>query len=263
MKKMVSIIFLLMIILTISSCDNNSSYSKKPKKDYYQLSVTSEIVDVLDLPENGYYKAGCILEIKAAICTDVGMYVYLNNEKMECEYEDDYLYWTFSMPKKDSTIHITRNEFYGKDVYAFEEVFSEVKFLNEENVIKIREELGYYGVSSENFTEISYTENPNDIKDILTIFDQPLKVVEYEKITGGGYRKYSFYEKNSIRYDLLISNGSIVLQYFSDAYFFKFDNTDFKFPKMKNKSNEYYSFNRCYETGKVYSYSDVKDLSKT
>lgn len=262
MKKIVVIIFFFMMIFTISSCEFNS-YSKNPKEGFYELIVTSEVKDMITLPKNGYYKAGTTLKLKTLFRTDVSLYLYLNNEQIRFKVEDEMFVCSFEMPQMDSTIHITMNEFYGKDDYTFRELFYWVDYLNEENVIKIREKSGYYGVSPENFTNISYTENHEDIKNILTIFNQPLKIVEDEQVTGGWYKKYRFYRNDGLSYELDISNGIIVLQYFNAAYHFKFDNTDFKFPEMKNKSNEYYSFNSNYEAGKIYSYSYLKELSRT
>lgn len=125
-------------------------------------------------------------------------YIKVNNE---------YIWeYNFEMPKEDVTVEFKVESIEYLDVKSI----LNIPQLSQDDVIKVRCEKGAIGVAPGTFTEIAYSENVDDINDVLSM----LEMMVYEdkgedwQVTGGGYIEYTVYTQNN-NYTIEITNGYI------------------------------------------------------
>ncbi|MDE7440443.1 MAG: hypothetical protein K2N23_08050, partial [Clostridia bacterium] len=187
---------------------------------YYRVTATG-IDDLFYEPLENLYEADTEVEVKLNVITDVSLYVFVNDKRVEqSHYDSDYWGYKFTMPHADIVIHITTDEYYGVEICDFDVPFYWVKYCQSENVVKIQRERGYYGVSPDILPEVVYITDKAEIENICTIFNCKLKPIPNPHIDGGGYVTYTFYTADA-EYELQISNGYPISISFSDCRFFE------------------------------------------
>jgi hypothetical protein len=214
----------------ISESTINQLLKQNGDNDEYVLTANKSSNSNIspDFPSSGWYKKGTKISYKVEIVTDVTFYSYLNDERLYC-YKDDgflggYQYYEFIMPEEESILTLTSDEFYINREYHFNELFSWINSINEENVKSIRIEDGYIGVNPETANPtITYSEDKRDITYNLSVLSEPLKKTYYD-IDGGSYREIYFILEET-EYCIRIDNGQIFWNDFSSYQYFRFDRT--------------------------------------
>ena len=115
MKKILSIFLLISISLCLLVGCSGSG-------DFYTVKVTGSISSLMT-PIMPIYQAGTVVKIKVFPVTDISLHVFVNGKEIPMShYDSDYWGFEFVMPEEDITIHLTYDQFYGKDEYEFDEL---------------------------------------------------------------------------------------------------------------------------------------------
>ena len=164
MKKILAVLVLISINLCLLVSCNVIG-------DYYSVKVTGD-KDSLMEPIKSRYQAGTVVEIKAQPVTDVSLHVFMNGEEISMShYDSDYWGFEFVMPEENITIHLTYDQFYGKDEYVFDELHS-LGFTKSE-VIKVSVKTTNYQ-EKYSFIETRYSSLQDDIDNFKEIVEQNL-----------------------------------------------------------------------------------------
>ncbi len=93
------------------------------------------------------------------------------------------------------------------------------RYVDIASIKKIRVENGYIGVAPGSFTNIMYSSNENDIKNLYNALLRPLRLISEENalVTGGSYYQYTFYDELNKKYELCVDNKII---YYGGAYYY-------------------------------------------
>ncbi|MBQ6883703.1 MAG: hypothetical protein IJO25_05115, partial [Clostridia bacterium] len=169
MKKLLAYLLLIVLLLPLAGCTVNQD-------EMYKVVVTGE-TDILINPIRARYRAGSIVKIKAHGVTDVSLHVFVDGVEVPSS-EGDYNYWLFEfrMPAKDITIHLTFDEFYGKDEYTFDDLIRYTDFLNmtiNKVAVKTSDKAERYSLAV-----TKYSESQEVISDFKEIFNQKLIKVD-------------------------------------------------------------------------------------
>ena len=194
MKKVLVSMFLLVFGLCLTGCeffcndhiDENNDYicdkcggglGKTPviKDKYFKVEVTGSTDSLMEqIPT--LIKAGSKFEIKAHPVTDITLHVFINGEEVKMSHFDsDYWGYEFIMPEENITIHLTYDQFYGKDDYTFSDLYYWVDDLDNVDKVAIYSKAYTY----ERFSEIYYLTNQSDINRMLDILKQHLEQHNY------------------------------------------------------------------------------------
>ena len=115
MKKTIALFLILAISLSLLCGCNGIG-------DFYTVKVTGDI-SALITPIMPIYRAGSLVKIKAYPVTDISLHVFVNGDEISMSHFDsDYWGFEFIMPEENITIHLTYNQFYGRDEYAFNDL---------------------------------------------------------------------------------------------------------------------------------------------
>ena len=253
MKKILVSILLFVFSLSLVGCemfcknhiDENNDYycdkcggglGKTPviKDRYFKVEVTGSIDSLIDQIPN-QIQAGTQYEIKAYTCTDITLHVFINGEEVKMSHFDsDYWGYEFIMPEENITIHLTYDQFYGKDDYTFSDLYYWVDDLDNVDKVAIYSKAYTY----ERFSEIYYLTNQSDINRMLDILKQPL--VKYdsiesdrpqvEKITPIEFRTTIIYYEGEYAYSLNFTNNMLYWNDFSSSQIFKFKDDNYVVP---------------------------------
>lgn len=278
MKKILVSILLFVFSLCLVGCemfcknhiDENNDYycdkcggglGKTPviKDRYFKVEVTGSIDSLMDQIPNRI-QAGTQYEIKAYTCTDITLHVFINGEEVKMSHFDsDYWGYEFIMPNEDITIHLTYDQFFGKDDYTFSDLYYWVDDLDNVDKVAIYSKAYTY----ERFSEIYYLTNQSDINRMLDILKQPL--VKYdsvesdkpqvEKITPIEFRTEIIYYVGEYVYSLNFTNNMLYWNDFSTSQRFKFKDDNYVVP---NAALEYESKTYKFEYDGLSS--DVKKI---
>ena len=261
MKKVLVSMFLLVFGLCLVGCemfckdhiDENNDYycdkcggglGKTPviKESYFKVEVTGSTDSLMEnIPE--LIQAGSKVEIKAYPVTDITLHVFINGEEAKMSHFDaDYWGFEFTMPKENITVHLTYDQFYGKDEYTFSDLYYWVD--NLENVDKVA--IYNQDCSYKNFSEIYYLTKQSDINRMLDILKQPLEKYDSiesdrpqeDNITPIEFRTTIIYYVGEYAYSLNFTNNMLYWNDFSTSQRFKFKNDNFVVP---NAALEYES----------------------
>ena len=160
--------------------------------DYYKVEVTGSIY-FLFTPILPVYKAGTVVKIKTHVIMDAGIYIFVNGEEIPMtHYDSDYWGYEFVMPAEDITIHITTDQFYGRDEYSFNELCYWTNLL-QRDVLKVSIKTTDYN-NEHSFIETRYSTKQEDIDSFKAIFDQTLVKVSNSEATDSNFGyEYLFY----------------------------------------------------------------------
>lgn len=252
MKKIISLtLIVLLFISLIVGCDSVN--------DYYSVTVTGS-EDSLMEPLKRSYKVGETVEIKAYSVTDVSLHVFVNGVEIPMtHFDSDYWGFEFVMPSENVTIHLTYDEFYGKDEYEFNDLWSGIDCLNEE-IIKVSVKLINYS-EKYSFVETRYSYQQIDIDKFKSIAKEELIKIDNSIASNAscGY-EYSFYyntESHGERCEVLEFNDSFYTWYdFSSWQAFKFMDENYTLPTIEDPDLISYSFKYDGRSSDVRKYDD-------
>lgn len=198
----------------------------------HQVNVTGSIDSLIE-PLKSSYIAGTKVEIKAYVVTDVSLHVFINNVEIPMSHFDsDYWGFEFIMPAEDITIHLTYDQFYGRNQYTFNELYSWVDSLGDQ-VDKV-------GIASndnlddKSFITINYSSDSADIDNLLNILDQPLvKFDENSDVVSGTSKTINYYIGEYF-YSISFLDNVLIWNDFSTSQMFKFENSKYVLPELES-----------------------------
>ena len=129
MKKLLLLLLLAFSLLVLTGCDNT-----KHKLTYERLEEEKDML--YSYPKEGLYRVGEELVIKVYVVTDTSLHVFLNKEDLRKtdserikENDNSFLVnvFKFKMPDNDLVIHLTFDQFYGKEEYSFSDILYQVR----------------------------------------------------------------------------------------------------------------------------------------
>ena len=172
---------------------------------------------------------------------DASIYVYVNNQKLEkTRIESGRYQSSFIMPEEDVTVHITTDEFYGRDAVDFLELFYQLEF--PKTIIKVSTKTYRYTPSG-SLIETRYSSKPEDIAKLLAIADQKVITASHNDVVPcDEIIFYDFYSApNESYYTFEICDGYLRLPYFNPIYF-QFKDLDYTLPTIEDPDLVTYAF---------------------
>ena len=176
MKKLLLLLLLAFLLLVPTGCFNNT----KHKLTYEGLEEEKDML--YSYPKEGLYKAGEELVIKVHKVTDTSLHIFLNKEDLRPtdserikENDDSFsvIVFKFKMPDNDLVIHLTFDQFYGKDEYSFSDILYQVRNYEHRNYEIDKVEMSVKD-ESEYFNKHIYSSDTNSINMVLDMFKQNL-----------------------------------------------------------------------------------------
>ena len=250
MKKTVCLLLIAVLSLSLlCGCDGMGNF--------YTVKVTGDVLSLMT-PIMPFYQAGKVVRIKAYPVTDVSLHVFVNGEEIPMShYDSDYWGFEFVMPEENITIHLTYDQFYGRDEYSFDELCWDIDNLeNEISKVSVRT-INYKDKYS--FIETRYSYKQEDIDNFKAIVNQ--KLIKYEGDSSADYgREFSFYydmEKYGERLTSLYFSGDLYWwNDFSSFQLFRFEDTSYCLPTIEDPDLITYSFDYDGRSSDVKSYDD-------
>ena len=251
MKKILAILLLISIILCLLVGCNGVG-------NYYGVKVTGD-KDSLMQPIMPFYQSGTVVEIKAHPVTDVSLHVFVNGKEIPMShYDSDYWGFEFVMPEENVTIHLTYDQFYGKDNYEFNDLHS-LGFMRNE-VLKVSVKTTNYQ-EKYSFIETRYSSRQSDIDIFKAITQENLIKADNNVASNAiyGYEYAFFYntESDSERIDVLEFNDSFFTwNDFSSWQAFKFEDKNYVLPTIEDPDLITYSFKYDHYSSDIKRYDD-------
>lgn len=251
MKKILAILLLISIILCLLVGCNGVG-------NYYGVKVTGD-KDSLMQPIMPFYQSGTVVEIKAHPVTDVSLHVFVNGKEIPMShYDSDYWGFEFVMPEENVTIHLTYDQFYGKDNYEFNDLNS-LDFMRNE-VLKVSVKTTNYQ-EKYSFIETRYSSRQSDIDIFKAITQENLMKADNSIASNAiyGYEYAFFYntESQGERIDVLEFNDSFFTwNDFSSWQAFKFEDENYVLPTIEDPDLITYSFKYDGRSSDIKRYDD-------
>ena len=251
MKKILAILLLISIILCLLVGCNGVG-------NYYGVKVTGD-KDSLMQPIMPFYQSGTVVEIKAHPVTDVSLHVFVNGKEIPMShYDSDYWGFEFVMPEENVTIHLTYDQFYGKDNYEFNDLNS-LGFMRNE-VLKVSVKTTNYQ-EKYSFIETRYSSRQSDIDIFKAITQENLMKADNSIASNAiyGYEYAFFYntESQGERIDVLEFNDSFFTwNDFSSWQAFKFEDENYVLPTIEDPDLITYSFKYDGRSSDIKRYDD-------
>ena len=251
MKKILAILLLISIILCLLVGCNGVG-------NYYGVKVTGD-KDSLMQPIMPFYQSGTVVEIKAHPVTDVSLHVFVNGKEIPMShYDSDYWGFEFVMPEENVTIHLTYDQFYGKDNYEFNDLNS-LGFMRNE-VLKVSVKTTNYQ-EKYSFIETRYSSRQSDIDIFKAITQENLIKADNNVASNAiyGYEYAFFYntESQGERIDVLEFNDSFFTwNDFSSWQAFKFEDENYVLPTIDEPDLITYSFKYDGRSSDIKRYDD-------
>lgn len=213
--------------------------------ELYSVKVTGS-KDSLMQPIMPLYRAGSVVEIKAHPATDVSLHVFVNGKEIPMSHFDsDYWGFEFVMPEESITIHLTYDQFYGREEYTFEELYPRLAYL-ENGVAKVSIKTTNHA-EKYSFVETKYSFKQEDIDSLKAITDQKLVKADNgvaSQATCGS--EYSFYYHTASHGEMIevlrFNNAFFTWNDFSSWQAFAFENKNYVLPTIADPDLVTYSF---------------------
>ena len=223
MKK-VLIYFIIIILLTITGC-NNSNYNKLTIIDNDNLLLN----DV-----NIIYKTGDLVTLKVKNDSEFGSKVVLNGTELYGEGNEELYIVEFNMPNIDSIIEISIMMYEDTPqpglYVSLNTLLPWINEIDEESIETIRYEYGNIGVAPGSFANIMYSSDMEDINSIYKLINSYVYRTDELITPGGSYEKY----------DIRTSNSNYSLEIVQDII--EIDNKLYKFVENKSGIENPYKF---------------------
>lgn len=211
------------------------------EKYYLSVECQSDFVKSLtkDVPKSGYYRSGKKFTFKVEMLCDADVYVYQNNKSFsDVQYEGNYAIYSFTMPKENTTLAITMDDFYLDKEYRITQLYfvpwHNPPIFTVDELSRIELTTYIDGISPEIKNPVKYVSE--DIRD----FEYNLNVIKNKTVTkaktmensGGTSRStYKFYYDYAEGFEphyleITILNGKYIEYY--NGYFEIKDEENFK-----------------------------------
>ena len=270
MKKTLALLLLVTIgIHTLLGCvgtDNDKGDGKdNDTGDYYNVTVTG-YESLLMEPLKPSYKAGETVEIRAGVITDTSLYVYVNGKYIPMShYDSDYWGYEFVMPEEDITVHLTTDQFYGKNDYSFEDLYTGTDITKYDykvtgvSISTTKHEERY------SLIENRYSSKQVDIDNFKAILDQ--RLLKFNGYSETTYKNvYNLYCTNDIHGDrtesLCFYDSYYFWNDFSSSQDFKFEDESYVLPTIEDPDLVTYSFKYDHRSSDIKRYDDEDFLLK-
>lgn len=245
----------LIILLLLASICLGMLVGCEAFDDYYKVKVTGSSYFLLT-PILPYYKAGTVIKIKTHVIMDAGIHIFVNGDEIPMTYYDsDYWGYEFVMPAEDITIHITTNQFYGRNEYTFNELCPWT-YLFQKDLVKVAIKTTDYN-KVDSFIETKYSTKQEDIDNFKAIFDQELLKGDNNEASNAdfGY-DYCFYFEEEFNGWLSFGDEYYHWNDFSSWQAFKFKDEGYVLPTIENPDLVTYSFKYDGRSSDVRKYGD-------
>ena len=170
----------------------------------YTLTVTGQSFDLAE-PLNKKYSAGSTVNVKVCKLDDGYTYLYLDGEKLRVigETEDGRSrVYSFVMPEHDVVLHLTSDQFYGREEIDFSEIFH-LRHSNDVDRVSITR---YRMDSHTAFVEHLYSTKPEDIAAFKAMTEMKLVRLDTESSLS------SYRVRETYTFGFTLAHG-----YFSDT----------------------------------------------
>lgn len=234
MKKVFSLLLFFALTFSLLTGCGNGAFG------FYKVTVTGW-EDILAEPLKNTYRAGTVVQIKADSVTDLSVYVYVNGERIPViDHDMNFWYYEFVMPEKDTTVHLTSDEFYGQDEYKFDDVHWWLRSQKDVHKVSIRTE---NHEEEKGFIENRYSSKQTDIDNFKAIADQWLLRVDDDatKDTTHSYT-YTFYYTDRNSSSLYFNDAFSHWNDFSSYATFRFKDPNYALPTIEDPDLITYSF---------------------
>lgn len=225
-----------------SNIDNTDEDSLP--EGYYSVKVTGSKSSLMKKIKKSY-KAGTLVQIKAYPVTDVTLHIFVNGEEIPMyHFDSDYWGYQFIMPEEDVTIHLTYDQFYGKEEYGFDELYVYMMYLEKygDSINKICTRT-YNTDERYSLVENRYSSKEVDIENFKDIFNQRLlKVDDNEILDTSIETSYTFFYEDSGFGELYFYDNYYHWNDFSSFQIFKFKDESYSIPVIENPDLITYSF---------------------
>ena len=228
MKKLI-LFLLVMCSLFLVSCE----------KEMYTLTLTGSSDHIINKLKSSYeYNEEVV--VKIPIIHDASLYVFLNGEEIEAEFSEEeraYIF-RFNMPRTDSVLHLTFDNFYGVTNTTFDDVFWWVSRVN--NLIEV--------VSTERpkesteFITVKYSIDSTDLNNYLSMFDEELLRYDPEELNFNGHTDVLIKCSENESHEIRFIDNYIEWYDFSSSQLFKFSNSNYNVPSITNPYKVTYKF---------------------
>ncbi len=253
MKKIMVILLLFVFAFALFGCKDNSD-----KEGYYKVTVTGSKSELME-PLKSEYKAGDVVKIKAYPVTDISLHVYVNGEQIPMShYDSDYWGFEFVMPEEDVTVHLTFDQFYGKEEYSLSDLYVSMMYLerygDDIDKICIR---SFKCDEKYSIVENRYSSKSEDIENYKAMFNQQVIKVDDDAAGDSSYcRSYSFFYGDSEFSELYFYDQIYHWNDFSTFQLFRFKDPNYVLPTIENPDLITYSFRYDGLSSDVKSYDD-------
>ena len=248
MKRSIAILLLASLcICLLLGCNANENQEGGGIVGFYRVTVTGD-KDSLKQPLLPFYRAGAVVKIKAHSVTDVSLHVFVNGKEISMSRSDsDDWTWEFEfvMPEEDVTVHLTYDQFYGKEEYTFAELSPGMVHLENE-VTKVFLKTTDYA-EKYSFIETKYSFKQEDIDAFQAITAQKLlkadNGVASQATHGNEYGFYYNTESHGEMIEVLKFNDQFFTwNDFSSWQAFAFEDENYVLPTIKDPDLITYSF---------------------
>ena len=254
MRKAAAILLLLFSLILLVGCNSDQT------ANYYKLTVTGDN-EFLREPLKSSYKEGATVKIKVPVIMDASVHVFVNGKEIsETSYnsESRYVLFEFRMPGENVTVHLTLDQFYGRDEYSFQELYSWTEYFDELSKVAIRVNNLQ---DSDGFIECRYSYKKEDIENFASILEQRL-LKDDSAISEHDENKYEYVfvyttdNNKEASYNLNFYEEILYWNDFSSGQDFKFKDASYKLPKIENPDLVTYMFKGDY-SAVIKSYVDA------
>lgn len=244
MKKGLTILFLMLLSIVFVGCENVVD-----EPTLYKLTVIDKDKS-LQTSLNSSYEEGTEISFKLQVKEHTTYVVELNKKELEATIDnfEAMLNYSFKMPKEDTTLEIKTIV---EEVSTIGEIFN-LTNIELKDIKKVRYEQMYIGVAPGSLTNIEYSNNEEDIKNVYDLLSEEvyLETSDDFLVVGGGAVLYTIYTENE-SYDFKITNNYI----YKYPNYYRFEGKYAKINHPSKVAHSFITYNYDFET---YTKSGIK-----
>ena len=200
MKKGLTILFLMLLSIVFVGCENVVD-----EPTLYKLTVIDKDKS-LQTSLNSSYEEGTEISFKLQVKEHTTYVVELNKKELDATIDnfEAMLNYSFKMPKEDTTLEIKTIV---EEVSTIGEIFN-LTNIELKDIKKVRYEQMYIGVAPGSLTNIEYSNNEEDIKNVYDLLSEEvyLETSDDFLVVGGGAVLYTIYTENESYYFKINNN---------------------------------------------------------
>lgn len=244
MKKGLTILFLMLLSIVLVGCENVVD-----EPTLYKLTVIDNNKSLLTSLDE-HYEEGTEISFKLQVKEHTTYVVELNKKELEATIDNfnATLNYSFKMPKEDTTLEIKTTI---EEVSTIGEIFN-LTNIELKDITKVRYEQMYIGVAPGSLTNIEYSNDEEDIKNVYDLLNEEvyLETSDDFLVVGGGAVLYTIYTENG-SYDFKITNDYI----FKYPNYYRFEGKYVKINHPSKVAHSFITYNFEFET---YTKSGIK-----